>query len=107
MFGSDFVVITDHRGFESGFFWSDVLTALGVYPGDGEEDWVKVKFRSDRQSDLHIEMSMAEFLAEVSKQLGPTPTPSYVTPGQVTITPLSNPYPYGPADHVETWMKND
>lgn len=104
MFGSDVIHIKDHRGFESVFWWSDVLTAIGVYPGPDEgEDWVKVKFRSDRQSDLHIVMSMTEFLEQVEKQLGAgLPNPSYITPGQVTIAPLSNPYPDGPADQIET-----
>lgn len=104
MFGSDFIHITDHRGFESVFWWSDILTAIAVYPGPDEgEDWVKVKFRSDRQPDLHIEMSMTEFLEAVEKQLGAgIPTPSYITPGQVDIAPLSNPYPDGPSDQIET-----
>lgn len=102
MFGSDFIYIKDHRGFESAFWWSDVLTAIGVYPGPDEgEDWVKVRFRNDRQSDLHIVMTMTEFLGEVRKQLSAgLPKPSYITPGQVTITPLSNPYPDGPSDQI-------
>lgn len=103
MFGSDFIHITDHRGFESVFRWGDILMALGMYPGDGDEDWVKVKFRSDRLTDLHIEMSMTEFLEAVERQLGAgIPNPSYITPGQVTIEPLSNPYPDGPADQIVT-----
>lgn len=103
MFGSDFIRITDHRGFESGFWWSDVLTVIGEYPEDDERDWVKLKFRSDRQPDLHIAMPMTEFLEQVEKQLGAgLPKPSYISPGQVTIAPLSNPYPDGPADQIET-----
>lgn len=99
MFGSDFIRITDHRGFESGFWWHDVLTVIGVYPGDGEEDWIKVKFRSDRQPDLDIEMSMSEFFEQVEKQLGAgVPNPSYIAPGSVTMVPLSNPYQDGPAE---------
>lgn len=103
MFGSDFIHTTDHRGCEACFWWSDVLTVLGMYPGDGDEDWVKVKLRSDRQPDLHIVMSMTEFLEAVEKQLGACiPNPSYITPGQVTIAPLSNPYPDGPTEQIET-----
>ena len=104
MFDSDFIVIKDHRGFESGFWWSDVLTVIAVYPGPDEgEDWVKVKFRSVRQPDLHVVMSMTEFLEQVEKQLGAgIPKPSYITPNRVTIAPLSNPYPDGPADQIET-----
>jgi len=103
MFGSDFVVIKDHRGFESGFWWSDVLTVLGEYPEDDERVWVMVKFRSDRQPDLHAKMSMTEFLEQVEKQLSAgIPNPSYITPGQVSVVPLSNPYPDGPADQIET-----
>lgn len=104
MFGSDFIHITDHRGFESGFWWSDILTVIGVYPepDDGEEDWVKVKFRSDRQPDLHIVMSMTEFFEQVEKQLGAgLPAPSYITPNPVAIAPLLNPYKDGPSDKVE------
>ena len=103
MFGSDFIRIKDHRGFESGFWWSDILTVLGVYPEGGEENWIKVKFRSSRQSDLHIEMSIPEFFEAVEKQLGAgISNPSYITPGSVTMVPLSNPYPDGPADQIET-----
>lgn len=110
MFGSDFIHITDHRGFESGFWWSDILTVLGVYPGPDEgEDWVKIKFRSDRQPDLHIVMSMTEFLEQVEKQLGASilQTPSYITPGSVSVVPLSNQCPDEPTGHIETWMKHD
>lgn len=100
MFGSDFVVIKDNRGFESGFFWSDVHQILGVYEHD---EWVRVKFRNDHDGfySLKIKMPVKEFLEEVEKQLGVgLPKPSYITPGQVTITPLSNPYPDGPADQI-------
>lgn len=104
MFGSDFIHIKDHRGYESGFWWSDILTVIAVYPEPDEgEDWVKVKFRSDRQPDLHVVMSMSEFLTDVEKQLGAgIPNPSYIAPGSVTMVPLSNQYPDGPADQIVT-----
>ena len=79
--GLDFVVIKDHRGYESGFFWSDVLQFVGVYEND---DWVKVKFRNDREGvyTLKMKMSVQEFLEQFKKQLGAgLPEPSYVTPG--------------------------
>lgn len=109
MFGSDFIRIKDNRGFESGFWWSDILTVLGEYPKDDESDWVRVKFRSNRQPDLHAKMSMTEFLEQVEKQLGAgiPQTPSYITHGQVSMVPLSNTYPNEPTDHIETWMKHD
>lgn len=100
MFGSDFIVIKDNRGFEIGFFWSDVYQILGVYEDD---NWVRVKFRNDYKGyySLACNMSVHEFLEQVEKQLGAgIPDPSYITPGQVTITPLSNPYPDGPADQI-------
>lgn len=101
MFGSDFIVIKDHRGFESGFWWSDILTVLGEYPGPDEGEWVKVKFRSDRQPDLRIEMSMTEFLEQVEKQLGAgLPAPSYIAPNPVAISPLLNTYQNEPMDET-------
>lgn len=104
MFGSDFIHIKDHRGFESVFWWSDVLTAIAVYPGPDEgEDWVKVKFRSDRQPDLHIEMSMTEFLDAVKKQLeADPPAPRYIAPSPVTIAPLLNSCPADLLEQIET-----
>lgn len=103
MFGSDFIVIKDDRGFKTGFHWSDVHTVLENYePG---LKWVKVKFRCDPDAcySLKFVMTLDKFLEQVEKQLGAgMPNPSYITPGQVTIAPLSNPYPDGPADQIVT-----
>lgn len=110
--GLDFVVIKDNRGCQSGFFWSDVQQIIGVYDdhqviGTHKEvdESVKVKFRNDHKGTytLIFVMPVKEFLEQVEKQLGAgIPNPSYITPGQVTIEPLSNPYPDGPADQIVT-----
>jgi hypothetical protein len=66
--GLDFVVIKDHRGYEGGFFWSDVQHVIGVHD---DVESVKVNFRNDHEGayTLMFEMPVAEFLAEVKEQL--------------------------------------
>lgn len=70
--GLDFVVIKDHRGFESGFFWSDVHQFLGEYERD---EWVRVKFRNDPEGfyALKMKMPVQEFLEQVKEQLNHPP----------------------------------
>ena len=119
MFGSDFIVVKDNRGCEAGFFWSDVQQIIGVYD-EARTSWsddhqvigthkevderVKVKFRRDADEayTLIFVMPVKEFLEQAKKQLNHPPAPSYVTPGQVTITPLSNPDPNEPLKGIET-----
>jgi hypothetical protein len=103
MFGSDFIVIKDNRGFKTGFHWSDVHTVLENYEKDLK--CVKVKFRLDPEGSrpLKFIMTLDEFLGQVEGQLSMVKTkPGYVAPNRVTIAPLSNPYPDGPADQIET-----
>lgn len=82
----DFVVIKDTRGYEGGFFWSDVQQIIGVYD-EARTSWsddhqvigthkevdesVKVKFRHDADDvyTLIFVMSVKEFLEQVEKQL--------------------------------------
>jgi hypothetical protein len=66
--GLDFVVIKDNRGYEGGFFWSDVQQVIGVHD---DVESVKVKFRDDREGAYTVmfEMPVTEFLAEVKEQL--------------------------------------
>lgn len=70
--GLDFVIIKDHRGFKTGFFWGDVQQILGVYEDD---EWVRVKFRNDQEGcySLKFKMPVDEFLAEVKEQLNHPP----------------------------------
>ena len=73
--GLDFVVMKDNRGYECGFFWSDVQQIIGVYKTN---EWVEVKFRNDHEGiySLSLKMPVNEFLEQVKKQLT-YPTRSY------------------------------
>ena len=88
MLGSDLVVIKDNRGFEAGFFWSDVHQFVGVYDA---AEWVRVKFRTDHEGDytLKMKMSMQEFLEQVEKQLNHPPR-LYSDDKVVCEVPVSN-----------------
>ena len=57
---------------------------------------------ADEAYTLIFVMPVKEFLEQAKKQLNHPPAPSYVTPGQVTITPLSNPDPNEPLKGIET-----
>lgn len=69
--GLDFVVIKDHRGFESGFFWSDVQQVMNVIGIVDESATVKVKFRNDHEGTytLIFVMPLNEFLEQAKEQL--------------------------------------
>lgn len=76
--GLDFVVIKDHRGCQSGFFWGDVQQIISVYTqitGNQPTEKVEVRFRDDPKETytLVFEMAINEFLAEVKEQLNHPP----------------------------------
>lgn len=89
--GLDFVIIKDHRGFESGFFWSDVQQFLGEYE---REEWVRVKFRNDREGfySLKFKMPVKEFLEEIKKQLNHPP--KLYADNKEFLSPKCTPNPY-------------
>lgn len=80
--GLDFVVIkgpraclNDHRGCQSGFFWSDVQQVIEYVDVNSRATSVKVKFRNDHKGTytLIFEMTLDKFLEQLEKQLNHPP----------------------------------
>lgn len=93
------VIITDNRGYRSMIDWLQVEVVVE----NDKRDTVRLRFTADVDYSLWFQMSLDEFKKQVEEQLeAGLPEPSYITPSQVTITPLSNTAPDEPLDGVET-----